>query len=422
MQINKDLIKSTYINRISHHWTITPNQFPVFLNEISTEQKNVNEEFIDTVFKDFTSHFQSISKGTFLRRRKWRKKTLTMVHGILNSEDIIGIHTILRENDLEKMQQEIGEFLYKAREFDKDLTVTDIGQAVRNYIVYMMFKELNHIDRNFSQACFGYSMLYPFTDNYIDNINLSTKEKTLYNNIIRDKIIGKDVKTQSMHQSKTCMLLDFIESEYARSSDTSIYTLLLMMLEAQEISMTKQKENQLSEQERLHISIYKGGLSVLIDRYLINKPLTEEDMIFYLSFGFFLQLADDLLDIAEDIKAGSNTIFTSDTSSHYLESLINKLITYVNHLFGSYHAMNHDFKDFVLKNCYFLILYGVSENKELLTPAYFHQLEKYFPLHFSYLATIRDRSNQINASITQANYNMLLEEILINYKNPTIRK
>jgi len=84
--------------------------------------------------------------------------------------------------------------------------------------------------------------------------------------------------------------------------------------------------------------------------------------------------------------------------------------------------MNHDFKDFVLKNCYFLILYGVSENKELLTPAYFHQFAKYFPLHFSYLATIRDRSNQINASITQANYNMLLEEILINYKNPTIRK
>lgn len=422
MQINLNLIKSSYINRISQHWIMTQHQFPDFLKEISLDNKITNEKFLDMCLEDFTSHFLSLSKGTFLHKKKWRKRILNKVNNMLCTENILGIQTILKDETLEKMQSEIGEFLFKAREFDKDLNLSDIGQAVRNYIVYIMFKELNQIERSFSQACFGYSMLYPFTDNYIDNTNLTTMEKNLYNNIIRDKIKGKKVKTQSIHQSKTCMLLDFIEFEYSRASDTSIHNLLLMMLEAQEISMTKQKNKDLTAEERLDISIYKGGLSVLIDRYLINKPLTQEDIIFYLSFGFFLQLADDLLDISEDIKAGSQTIFSLDTSSHHLELLVNKLFIYVHNLFSSYHSINDDFKNFVLTNCYFLILYGVAESKEFLTPSYMVELEKYFPVRFSYLDSIKGRTKHLNASITQDNYSKLFDEILSNYANPTTHK
>ena len=59
------------------------------------------------------------------------------------------------------------------------------------------------------------------------------------------------------------------------------------MLEAQEISQ-KQTDASLSLTEKniLDISIYKGGLSVLIDRYFINCKMTEQDALFYFGFGF----------------------------------------------------------------------------------------------------------------------------------------
>jgi geranylgeranyl pyrophosphate synthase len=179
--------------------------------------------------------------------------------------------------------------------------------------------------------------------------------------------------------------------------------------------MTQQKIINLTEKERLKISIYKGGLSVLIDRYLINKTLAEEDIIFYLSFGFFLQLADDLLDIREDIETGSQTIFSLDVSSEHLELLVNKLFAYVHNLFSNYTSINENFKDFVLKNCYYLILYGVSENKEVLSKAYLNKLEKYFPVHYSYLDDLKVSIQQLNATVKQSNYMKLLDDFLINY-------
>ena len=75
------------------------------------------------------------------------------------------------------------------------------------------------------------------------------------------------------------------------------------MLEAQEISQ-KQADASLFLTERniMDISIYKGGLSVLIDRFFINLKMTEEEILFYFGFGFLLQLCDDLQDIGEDLS------------------------------------------------------------------------------------------------------------------------
>lgn len=418
MQINQDIMKSKYLNHIYQQWHISSTHFPDFLTEITLDEKINHEVFVDSALNDFKAHFHSFSQRIPFGRKNWRIKTLSLVHNVLATENIIGIHSVLKDEDLQRIQNEIGEFLSKAREFAKELTFSDIGQAARNYMVYMMFKEMNHINTGFSEACFGYSMLYPFTDNYIDNTNLSSAEKVTYNNIIREKIKGEPVNTESSHERKTCKLLDFIDANYNRITDNSIHTLLLMMLEAQEISMTQQKKNNLSEADRLHISIYKGGISVLIDRYLINMALTEEDIIFYLSFGFFLQLADDLLDISEDIKSGSQTIFTLDTSREHLENLINKLFNYVHCLFNNYKSRNEKFKNFILSNCYLLILYGVSENRDSLSPTYLKVLEHYFPVRFMFLENIKNSLKQLNYAESQDTYMKILDEILIYYANP----
>jgi len=146
--------------------------------------------------------------------------------------------------------------------------------------------------------------------------------------------------------------------------------------------------------------------------------LTEEDIIFYLSFGFFLQLADDLLDISEDIKSDSQTIFTLDTSREHLENLINKLFNYVHCLFNNYKSRNEKFKNFILSNCYLLILYGVSENRDSLSPTYLKVLEHYFPVRFMFLENIKNSLKQLNYAESQDTYMKILDEILIYYANP----
>lgn len=412
MKLERTNLKSKYMEEIYQQWLQTSILFPDFLPETSFDTKLINEKYIDNVSNNFNYHFNKLSKKVFTNKKKWQIKTLKLLHTTLNTESVINIHSILDNDRLSAIENEVGLFFSKARIFAPDFTFSDIGQAIRNYIVFIMFKEMNHIDTEFSTPCFGYSMLYPFTDNYIDNPCNSLEDKKYYNDMIREKIKGNVVIPKSVHQEKTCQLLDYIESQYNRDCDNSIYTLLLMMLEAQEISMTKQKIPALSQEDRLHISIYKGGISVLIDRYLINKELTSDDITFYLSFGLFLQLADDLLDITDDLKTGNQTIFTLNTSSDQIEQLINKLLNFVHDLFLNYTAINDNFKSFVLSNCYYLILYGVSENSEYLSLVYRDMILEYLPVSYSYLQKTKENLKQLDHPKVQRKYKKLLDEFM----------
>ena len=106
------------------------------------------------------------------------------------------------------------------------------------------------------------------------------------------------------------------------------------MLEAQEISQ-KQADASLFLTERniMDISIYKGGLSVLIDRFFINLKMTEEEILFYFGFGFLLQLCDDLQDIGEDKGSGSRTLLSSCLTPKETAARVNRLFSYTAGLF-----------------------------------------------------------------------------------------
>jgi hypothetical protein len=148
------------------------------------------------------------------------------------------------------------------------------------------------------------------------------------------------------------------------------------MLEAQEDSIRQQNKGSiLTEEERLDISLYKGGVSVLIDRYLVNKPLTDEEMNFYLGLGFFLQLADDLQDIKTDGEQNWQTLLTLDRNPLQKEKSINKLLHFIHNIMNSYQAENNRFKDFVLGNCYQLIYTSVIGSKEYFTEEYLNKIE-----------------------------------------------
>jgi hypothetical protein len=412
MLLEKNTVKEYYLHEIKKKWIAASDQYPEFLMEFSKETKTKNEQYIQTVTDDFKKQLNRFSRLP-IRHRKWKRRTLDILTDILYSETIIGLHDSMDQKTIDAFYKEVQEFLRHVRKFAPELSFEEVGQGLRNYIVYAMFKEISQMQSGFNLAGFGYSMLYPFTDNFIDNINNSALDKLEYNQIIRDKIQGKEVHPKSIHQQKTCDLLQAIEAEYPRDIDTTVFTLLLMMLEAQEDSIRQQNKGiPLTAEERLDISLYKGGISVLIDRFLVKKEIAEEELIFYLGLGFFLQLADDLQDIKEDSEQGYQTIFTIDLHPEQEEKIVNKMIHFVYQIMNTYQSENDTFKNFILANCYQLINTSMAGSKEFFSKDYLDRSEKYLPVTYPFLENFKKNLNANKNLNVQEKYMKLLDGFL----------
>lgn len=348
------------------------------------------------------------------KRGIWKNNTLTLIESILNNEEIISLHSFMEYEARKDLQNELSKFLLLVRNFSPDLDLESIGQATRNYIVYAMFKQLNHISSPLNRACFGYSMLYPFTDNYIDNTNYSKTQKLKYNQLIRDKIKGLPVEPITTHQIQTCQLLQEIETTYSRTQHGELFTLLLMMLEAQEESLKQHDTTtSLSLSTRLDISLYKGGISVLIDYYFVNQNLTKQDLYFYLAFGFFLQLADDLQDIEEDSKNGRQTLFTLENDCRGNENIVNKMFHFIFDIMSTYNAPNETFKELLLSNCYQLIFMSILESSKFFSTNYLYNMEVYLPITPTFWEDIKKKKFKNGSKKEQLNYMRILDYLLV---------
>lgn len=410
----KDIFIGKYIDEVKKKWLEADDHFPEFLPVTSEDIKDSNNEYIQTVMIKLQEQINSFSRLPY-KKQKWRQRMLLLINDILFGENVIAVHRFMDNASLQALYNELMEFLRQARISFKQLRLDEIGQAVRNYIVYAMFK-LMHLDETpFSMAAFSYSMLYPFTDNYIDSKSISTDEKQRYNLLIYDKLSGARVYPRTKHQKKTCELLQAIENEYPKDSHPEIYKMLLMMLDAQILSLRQQNSDRLlSEKDRLDISLYKGGVSVLIDRFLVNKPLSEEDFMAYLGLGFFLQLADDLQDIEEDRSKGYQTLFTLNTSCTAEERIVNKLLHFIHNTLTDFRTENEVFKNFVLANCYQLIYTSVTGSSEFFSNEYVNKIVNLLPVKSDYSQKLKKYMYMPLDKKTNRKYTKMLDVIITN--------
>ena len=166
-----------------------------------------------------------------------------------------------------------------------------------------------------------------------------------------------------------------------------------MMLDAQEDSIRQQKKGvALTVEQRLDISLCKGGISVLIDRFFVRKSMTRTDLLFYYGFGFFLQLSDDLQDIESDSACGYQTLLTEDLRCASEEKIVNRMLHFVHRIMSEYHAVNEPFKLFILSNCIRLTISSVFGSKVFFSKEYLERLEKFYPVSFSFVQGM-DRVN-----------------------------
>jgi hypothetical protein len=222
-------------------------------------------------------------------------------------------------------------FIERAKELVPDLERVGLFQALRN--VWTMNSMQIYFGKSvkLTNAIFAYSMLYPLTDNYLDNPNTSKADKYEFNKRFLEKIKTGVAEHFTDEEQMIFHMIDLIEEDFDRSDYPDVYESLEAILEGQTLSIKQQGIESPYTVDLLGISIYKGGASVLADAYLVEGKLDYNQEKFAFNYGVLLQFADDLQDIKEDQENQHFTIFNIQTNK--LDETICMYLNMMDHFF-----------------------------------------------------------------------------------------
>ncbi len=358
-----------------------------------TEQRKIENElsrFVDEVsikIKDY-----SPEEG---KQKAWIEDFIVGLkrcgNQILELSDFY-LDSIFNESYTESTKQ----FIEKVKSFDPALRIEDVYQALRNVWIMNSLQVYLNLDIEHSDAIFAYSLIYPYTDNVLDDVSESLEKKLSLTLNLRNWLEGRLSPFHNSQEEKIFRLIKIIEKQYRRDVFPGVYQSLLAIFNAQIRSLLLQKKHSLPyETDILDISFEKGGASVLADGYLVNGNLEEDQAEFCFGFGVFLQLADDIQDVSLDRKNKHMTIFSQTAEKYHLDKLTNKLFNFISRVvemkLDEQTANRKKLKEIIQKNCYYLILEAVGKNKTYYTKKYVDKMQNYFPVRFSYLKELRKK-------------------------------
>jgi hypothetical protein len=280
-------------------------------------------------------------------------------------------------------------FIYDVKNFASSVTLDKIVQALRNVWIMNILQVLFNVNVEYTHSVFAYSMLYPYTDNYLDSNEISLEDKKAINRRFKLRLEGKEIVPESSYEEAIFKLVSLIEQQYARESHPDLFYSLLCIHSAQCNSLTQQK-GMCSPYDRdiLGISTEKGGTSVLADAYLIKGKLSEAQADFIFAYGALLQFCDDLQDTKEDLKNGHMTVFSQTAEKWPLDTITNALFSFSNAIIDLDEAFisseAHKMKAFLKKNLISLIFEAISQNSNLYSKEYIKNIEKYYPFRMCY--------------------------------------
>lgn len=222
-----------------------------------------------------------------------------------------------------------GEFARRARGFDPAIRPADVFQAWRNVWTMNGLQRLLGRPVRLTPSVFAYSMLYPYTDNYLDDPAIAADEKVAFSARFSERLSGREVAPRTAQEERIYRLVALIEEEYDRRAHPQVFESLLAIHRAQERSVRLVSPGAAPyEVDVLGISLEKGGTSVLADGYLVAGELTAEQAAFLFGYGALLQIVDDLQDVAADRDSGLLTVFSQSAGRWKLDRLVNRTFRY----------------------------------------------------------------------------------------------
>lgn len=283
-----------------------------------------------------------------------------------------------------------------ARNFDPSLGQDEIVQACRNAWTACGMQPLLGERMELTPSIIGYSLLYPYSDNYLDREDRSAAEKLQFSERFRQRLRGETLTASDRREAATWTMVSLIEEQYSRDRYPQVFECLLVIHRAQEQSIAQlSRRSQLNNEGILRTTFAKGGSSVLADACLARGWLEQHEARFAFEWGVLLQLGDDLQDVRDDLRRGSATLFTRaaqqgvalDEWARQLLCFGEQVVTRLNDLSSGSDAL----KNLLRMSWRLLILGAIADAHKFFSPQLLREAERSSPFRFDFLRARKKR-------------------------------
>ena len=347
-----------------------------------------------------------------------KKRRLIAVRSRIQKSVIQLLHSFdcVVDDEMEKSFSRVtDEFIRRAYDFDPEISEESVYQAARNVMIMNTFQMHLGKEVTLTPSLFAYSMLYPYTDNYLDAAGIDRQSKDEANNRLRLRLTGIAGTARNRRERIIDALVGMIEGEFDRRTFPPVYESLLAIHTAQCRSVSQQGvKGDLSIDDLLDISFEKGGTSVIADGYLVAGELASADVEFFFRFGVLLQLIDDLQDLREDMSYTQRTIAGAAAQAGCLEGFTNRLYSLIPAVLDPACSGQQRLHQLIERSCRLLVMEAIASNDRCYTGEYLRTMERHSSVRFGYLRAVKRRlQERCDARRTETNGRCLRRGIAV---------
>lgn len=281
------------------------------------------------------------------------------------------------------------QFIEQATQSDGQIELEGLGQALRNFWIANLLQAMLGKPIENHPALYAYSMLYPYTDNLMDDPNLTTVDKqgfcqrlSLTLGSYGSSLINEALSSDELRIHELCRTIyqnySAVERPATRFGLEWIHSAQIGSIEQQNPHLVPY------ELDLLYLSFNKGGASLTADALLVQPELNQNQFKFAYAFGALLQLCDDLQDTSTDANAGHMTIFSQLKDRFILDQLCNRLMAFSDALgpLAQDAQMDRDqlIEQVVIPNTQLLIRFAAISQQHLFSRSWVKANSPYLPV------------------------------------------
>lgn len=392
----------TYIDHFVNIWEKSPKGFPVF-NRVYSETEQLERE---TYFEQIQLKMKSLQSPAAIKKLKSgnpEAKFFPVFRSFLQS--IFDFEEEHLEIILSEQFRGVSKaFFYQARDFGPELTPENIYQGLRNVWIMNGLQLMMEIPVEITPSVFAYSMIYPYSDNFLDNPNITSTEKKEFSIRFNKRLHGESITALNYTEKQLFELVSMFEDQYNRNDFPEVYQSLYAIQKGQTDSLKLSKTDSLTNNEIRRVCFEKGGASVLADGYLVAGKLTKQEEQALFGYGIYLQLLDDIQDMKEDTDANTNTMCTSLRQKN-LGEFVNQTVHFGRTTLEEmkcFKAPNVDvFLNLMNRSIETMAIEAAGINETGFTNEYLAEMERFSPLHFSFLRQKKSQSKSQRYALFQ---------------------
>ncbi len=278
------------------------------------------------------------------------------------------------------------------------MPLEELGQALRNVWISNSLQMLLRRPVALGPGLFAYSMLYPLTDNLLDDPQTTREAKRSFNERFGCRLAGAPVEPRVPREVVPFGLVERIEEEHPRALRPKVHESLLAIHAAQVRSLAQQVEGSLTDEEILETTCEKGGCSLVADLYLVAGEPTLDEVRFAYGYGVFLQLIDDLQDREVDRRAGHQTLMSRAARRGNLDGVVMRLLGFMDAVLDAPGPFADpdlaDVRDLIRRNCRTLVVSCVAEEPWCFSRRFRRAIASQWPLSLRALRRLRRRAQR----------------------------